>query len=113
MSYIMEYFMKNRRMKNEEIYEKINDYTLSVVTDFGRMYSADPELRRIFNFRAQQVTTIYSMRYSQTVSSNMHIQNFSEFDSLDEVEQMRKKLLEMNGTPPLVGEPLRRMPGKP
>jgi hypothetical protein len=100
-------------MADSEIYEKLNDYTLSVTLDFERQDRADPELRRIFNFRARQVTSIYSMWYGASVTSSMHVQNFSELDSLEEVELMRKKLLDMHGNPPSAGELARRMPGKP
>jgi hypothetical protein len=87
-------------MANEEIYEKLNDYTLSVTNDFERQERADPELRRIFNFKAQQVTTIFSQWYSSSVSNSMAIQKFSELDSLEEVELMRSKLKELGGDPP-------------
>lgn len=100
-------------MANKEVYEKINDYTLSVVLDFSRQSGADPELRRIFNFRAQQVTSIYSMWYGAAVTSSMHIQNFSDIDSADEVEQMRLRLVELGGRPPSVSDRLKSMPGKP
>lgn len=83
-----------------EIYSKLNDYTLSVVTDFVRQDQADPELRRIFNFKARQITTIYSMWYSHAVTSNMETQKFSELDSLDEVAEMREKLIKLGGKPP-------------
>ena|SRR6218665_243764 len=86
--------------ENPEIFEKLNDYTLSVVNDFGRMHKADPELRRIFNFAAQDVTTIYSMWYSAAVSSSMNVQKFSELDSLGEVQMMHAKLRELGGHPP-------------
>lgn len=97
--------------ENPETFEKLNDYTLSVTTDFGRMHKADPELRRIFNFAAQDITTIYSMWYSTAVSASLHVQKFSELDSLDEVEMMHAKLCEMGGKPPALpqGEKL----GKP
>lgn len=83
-----------------EIYSKINDYTLSVVIDFTRQDQADPELRRIFNFKARQVTTIYSMWYRDGLTSNMEMQNFSALDSLDEVVEMREKLIQLGGKPP-------------
>lgn len=86
--------------KNEEVFEKLNDYTLSVVNDFGRMGKADPELRRIFNFKARQVTSIYTMWYSTAISTNMQVQKFSDLDSLDEVKDMHKKLCELGGNPP-------------
>ena len=65
-----------------EIYSKINDYTLSVVVDFTRQAQADPELRRIFNFKSRQITTIYSMWYRDGLTSNMETQNFSALDSI-------------------------------
>lgn len=89
---------------NPEIFEKLNDYTLSVTTDFGRQSSADPELRRIFNFRARQVTTIFSQWYGAGVANTMDVKNFSQLDSLDEVEYMRQKLRDLGGNPPAVIE---------
>ena len=83
-----------------EIYSKINDYTLSVVTDFTRQDGADPELRRIFNFKARQITAIYSMWYGHGVTSNMETQKFSDLDSLEEVAEMREKLIHLGGHPP-------------
>lgn len=86
--------------ENTEVFEKLNDYTLSVVNDFARQNGANPELRRIFNFAAQNITTIYSMWYGYAVTSNMHSEKFSELDSLDEVARMHEKLREMKGNPP-------------
>lgn len=88
-----------------EIYSKINDYTLSVVVDFTRQRQADPELRRIFNFKARQVTSIYSMWYNSSVTSNMETQSFSTLDSLDEVAEMREKLIQLGGNPPALTPP--------
>lgn len=90
--------------ENPEIFEKLNDYTLSVTTDFHRQASADPELRRIFNFKARQVTTIFSQWYSHSVGNAMDVKNFSQLDSLEEVEFMRQKLRELGGNPPSVIE---------
>lgn len=87
-------------MENEEIFEKLNDYTLSVVNDFARHSEIDPELRRIFNFKAQQVTSIYAQWRGTAVSGAMDIRNFSDLDSLDEVQSMHAKLIEMEGNPP-------------
>lgn len=86
--------------ENTEVFEKLNDYTLSVTNDFARQKGADPELRRIFNFKARQVTNIYSMWYGASVTTSMTIQKFSELDSLDEVTAMHRKLCEMQGNPP-------------
>ena len=91
-------------MENPEHFEKLNDYTLSVTTDFERQAQADPELRRIFNFKARQVTTIFSQWYGSGVSNTMDVKNFSQLDSLEEVELMRRKLRELGGNPPAVIE---------
>jgi len=91
-------------MENPEIFEKLNDYTLSVTNDFERQEQADPELRRIFNFKARQVTTIFSQWYSAGVANNMDVKNFSQLDSLEEVELMRRKLIDLGGNPPSVVE---------
>lgn len=96
---------------NDEIFEKLNDYTLSVVNDFSRQSKADPELRRVFNFAAQNITTIYSMWYGHALSSNIHVQNFSDLDSLDEVARMHEQLRKMEGHPPPL--PVRDSNGKP
>jgi hypothetical protein len=94
-----------------EIYSKLNDYTLSVVNDFRRMEQADPELRRIFNFKARQVTTIYTMWYCAALTSNMETQKFNDLDSLDEVIEMREKLIRLGGNPPEIERPAHH--GKP
>ncbi len=91
---------KDPPAENKEVFEKLNDYTLSVVNDFTRMAQADPELRRIFNFKARQVINIYSMWYSNGIGTQMQVQKFSELDSLDEVKDMHRKLCEMGGNPP-------------
>ncbi|MCC7037463.1 MAG: hypothetical protein IT560_09185 [Alphaproteobacteria bacterium] len=105
-------------MEDAEIYEKLNDYTLSAVSDFGRQSGADPELRRIFNFKARQVTNIFSQWYSASVSNSMVIQKFSELDSLDEVADMHQKLRDLGGNPPpleqdTLGKPARSVPLRP
>jgi hypothetical protein len=103
-------------MDNTETFEKLNDYTLSVATAFSIHSSADPLLRRIFNFNARQVTEIYSMWYGEGTSSSMQSRNFSDFDSQDEIALMHKKLREMGGHPPALDgllKPLRKQGLKP
>lgn len=101
-------------MADNEVYEKINEYTLSAVTDFSRQSGADPELRRIFNFKARQVTNIYSQWYGSAVSNSMVIQKFSELDSLDEVAEMHKRLRDKGGKPPpLEQDNLGKSPARP
>jgi hypothetical protein len=96
-------------MPNQEHYEKLNDYTLSVTNDFDRQSGADPELRRIFNFKARQITSIFSQYSGGGVSNTMTVQNFSDLDSLAEVELMHQKLKEQGGAPPDLSE----KPAKP
>jgi hypothetical protein len=105
-----------KQEKNEEVFEKLNDYTISATNDFNRQGEADPELRRIFNFKARQVTNIYSMWYCSGTTSSMQVQKFSELDSLDEVKDMHKKLCEMGGDPPGLPDilaPVTKPQGKP
>jgi hypothetical protein len=90
--------------ENPEIFEKLNDYTLSVTNDFERQAQADRELRRIFNFKARQVTTIFSQWFGHAVSNTMDVKNFSQLDSLEEVELMRRKLIDLGGRPPVTIE---------
>lgn len=85
---------------NQEVFEVLNSYTISHTHDFGRNHKADPELRRIFNFAAQDITSIYSMWYGSAVTSTMQVQKFSELDSLDEARIMHSKLRELGGNPP-------------
>lgn len=100
-------------MPNTEVYEKLNDYTISVTSDFERQSGADPELRRIFNFKARQVTTIFSQWASNAVANSVTIQKFSELDSLEEAELMWKKLKDMGGSPPELTPSLPKTPFKP
>ena len=97
--------------ENPETFEKLNDYTLSVRTNFSHQAESDPVLRRIFNFRAAQITEIYSVWYSEAVSTSMLQTRFSDLDSQDEVELMRDKLRALGGKPPDSAPP-RSLPGK-
>ncbi len=96
-------------MPNNEAYEKLNDYTLSVINDFDRQSGADPELRRIFNFKARHITSIFSQYSGSGVANAMLVQNFSDLDSLEEVELMHQKLKAQGGNPPDLAE----KPAKP
>ena len=87
-------------MADTEVYEKMNDYTLSAMTEFSAQSGSDPMLRRIFNFKARQITNIYSQWYGASVSNSMLIQKFSDLDSLDEVADMHKRLRDKGGNPP-------------
>ncbi|MBI1214456.1 MAG: hypothetical protein GC185_01395 [Alphaproteobacteria bacterium] len=92
-----------------EQFEMLNDYTLAVSTVFSLQSRADPTLRRVFNFRARQVTEIYSMWYSQSVTSSMQSKNFSDYDSADEILLMHKKLVDMGGRPPALDDMLKTL----
>lgn len=100
-------------------YTKDNDYTLSAVTRL----EPGGTLQRIFNFAAEEVTTIlrdalersdrieqYSYQSSggNAVSTSVGValavdvkmKNFSAFDSQAEIDLMREKLIELGGKPP-------------
>lgn len=104
----------------EEKFQKLNDYTLQVSVDMSPK-PKDTEnydlkeraaLRRIFNFRSAQVTTIMQQsgfiasEYSSeggagiTATSQMSIQNFDDVQSQLEIDFMHQKLKELGGKPP-------------
>lgn len=71
--------------------------SLSSQSNFAR------SLTRVFNFQSRQVTTIYNdwivTSSGSSVSSQMHVQNFSEVESQDEIRAMHRKLKEQGGDP--------------
>lgn len=84
-------------------YKKLNPYTLAVDVDL----SADGKLTTIFNFMSKQVTTIYTGKIDHVVglgaaalTSQMVEKPFSAFDSKEEIQNMREKLIGMDGNPP-------------
>jgi hypothetical protein len=99
-----------------EEFIKENDHTLAVVNEETvnhRNISSGGKwgtsLKKTFNFESAQVTTLYRewIYYgsgyhdaSAALTSQMHIQNFSDFDSKAEIERMRAKLKELGGNPP-------------
>lgn len=83
----------------QKSYEKLNDHTVSVVIDYGRVEDAKLELRRVFDFRTQQVTTIYSVWVGASVTTVTNVQNFRDLGP-EEIEEMRKKLHELGGVQP-------------
>jgi hypothetical protein len=101
--------MEKDQRTDSEYAARVNDYTLRVTTDFGRQTSADPELTRIFNFRARSITHIFSQWGTQAVGNSMLIERFSDLDSLDEVALMHAKLVELGGKPPALDDITRRM----
>jgi hypothetical protein len=106
-------------------YTKLDDNTLQAVSDLDIPGGGDwgkPTLRRIFNFKARQVTTLYerggTKLYWQPVNSNysaaeayaaaltsaMQVQNFRDFESRDEIEEMHARLVAAQGKPPSLDE---------
>lgn len=121
----------------QETFKKLNDYTLEVVQPLSDAYLApgsfktpsDYRLTRIFNFGTGQVTTLarhfaavasneYSSHTSSGIASSvqMTVQDFADLPSTFEVEQMHKKLTELDGNPPALDTVLtdrKNMAGKP
>jgi len=89
-------------------YTKDNDYTLRVQDDYSSKDHYFRGLTRVFNFKAAQVTTIYNEWIAgsagNTVTSQMHVQNFDEIQSQSEIREMRDKLVELGGSPPPLEE---------
>ena len=102
-----------------ETFIRENDYSLSVIQETeetlnGRSYYATKQkfsLKRTFNFLSAQVTTLAresiispsSSSSDATLSSlsmQMIIQNFSDFESKEEIRLMHEKLKELGGKPP-------------
>ena len=88
----------------DEKFEKINDYTLSVKTELGNNANWSHGITRLFNFKAAQVTTIFrewiSGSSGPSVTSQMHVQNFGDVESQDEIRDMRARLIDQGGNPP-------------
>ncbi len=104
-----------------ETYKKLNDYTLEVMQSLSDAHfspgnfktPSDYRLTRIFNFGTGQITTlarhfaiVASSEFSSHTSSGaassvqMSVQDFATLPSTYEVEQMHKKLTELEGNPP-------------
>lgn len=104
-------------------YTKQNPYTLLATDEVP----GGGTLSRYFNFAAEQVTTIFrekaelqdsvktyqsaggnAVAASVALTSQIHIQKFSEFDSTAEIELMHAELVRRGGKPPSLNE----LPGK-
>jgi hypothetical protein len=103
-----------------EKFKVLNDYTLQVSVDMSPKphrpesyeLTETAALRRIFNFRSAQVTTIMQQSayiasdYSSeggagvTAASQMSVQNFDDIQSQLEIEFMHAQLKKMGGNPP-------------
>lgn len=88
-----------------EEFAKANDYTLVVSQVYATEKLSKPTLTKVFNFASQEVSTYYERGYAKdgmgvgfTVANSS--KNFSELDSLAEVELMRAKLIALGGRPP-------------
>ncbi|MEZ0224072.1 MAG: hypothetical protein ACAH83_05935 [Alphaproteobacteria bacterium] len=102
-------------------YRKEDDYTLMVTN----VLPSGGIICRIFNFASRQITTVFSEKSevqgdlrayghdggvsaarAVALTSQMQVQKFSELDSLEEVNLMRRELMIRGGKPPGVSETL-------
>lgn len=110
-------------------YRKLADDVISASYDLTEEKDwGGPRLRRIFNFTAQQVVTLYerggtqeytipkgseygsnSTGRSVAVTSAMQVQNFDELPNQDDIAAMHGKLKELNGKPPALDAILGRL----
>lgn len=94
-------------MKEKE-YEKLDDQTLAVSQDVSALTndSTHRYLRRIFNFRAKSVTTIYETRCGgSSTSPTLSERSFSEIDGKGALQDAFDKLVELGGNPDPLQEP--------
>lgn len=91
-----------------EIFTLQNDYTLQADNPLGGNANHYWGITRLFNFKAQQVTTLYrewiSFSSGSTVTSQMSTQSFDEIPTKDELRDMHAKLQELGGKPPSLEE---------
>ena len=89
-----------------ETFEALNDYTLGTTVTLGSTSSWARGITRLFNFKAQQVTTVsfewMSNSNGNAVANTTSVQNFADVESKDEIRAMHAKLLELNGKPPAI-----------
>ena len=104
-------------------YQKEDDYTLLATNTLP----TGGTVSRLFNFAAQQVTTIFrekaemekdvityasnggnAVARAVALTSQMQVQKFSELDSLAELEILRAELVKRGGHPPELGETLNK-----
>jgi hypothetical protein len=113
-------------------YRKIDEVTLqasSSLADAEAQWGA-PRLRRIFNFRARQVISIYERGgtqdfqipdghyssktgYTAAVTSAMQVQNFRDIEGDGEIAAMHAELVRLGGSPPALDDILPRLAKKP
>ncbi len=113
-------------------FKKLDEYTLQVLTPLNETGDewGGARLRRIFNFKAREVTTLYerggkvdfkipgSSQYVKepasavALTSAMGQRNFSDFDSMDEVIAMHAKLKTLGGMPPSIDDLVTSLPKK-
>ena len=110
-------------------YKKLDDFTLQSIVSLAESTGewGAPRLRKIFNFRAREVITIYERGgiqdftipgsgsyssktgYSAAVTSAMSSRNFADYETPDELVAMRQELVQRGGKPPALDV---QMPGK-
>ena len=110
-------------------FTKLDDYTLKATNSLSNDWGA-PRLSRIFNFKAQQVTTLYERGglkdfeipdahygtktgYTAAVAGAIQIQNFRDIENDAEIAEMHAKLVELKGAPPALEDILPRLGKKP
>lgn len=111
-------------------YRKLNDYTLKATESLSENDEewGAPRLSRIFNFKSQQVTTLYERGgikeyriprggssystetgYTAAVTGSFQIQNFSDIEGDEEIVTMHRILVEKGGKPPSLENALPRL----
>lgn len=110
-------------------YKKLADDVISASYDLAEEKDwGAPRLRRIFNFTAQQVVTLYerggtesytipagsnygssSKGYSAAVTSAMQVQNFDDLPNQDDIAAMHGQLKKLGGKPPALDTILGRL----
>jgi hypothetical protein len=104
-------------------FKKLDDVTLQATETLGEKPHdwGSPQLRRIFNFRSRQVTTIYERGglqsfnlprgsynnetgYAAAVTSSMQVQNFRDIEGQEEIAFMHEKLVKLGGRPPALDD---------
>lgn len=110
-------------------YKKLADDVISASYDLAEEKDwGAPRLRRIFNFTAQQVVTLYerggklsydipqgynygsgTTGYNAAVTSSMQVQNFDDLPNQDDIAAMHGQLKELGGKPPALDTILGRL----
>ena len=110
-----------------EKFNKENDYIVSLTLESESTsqdsFKRTAQIKKIFNFLSAQVITIYTESMGQergyntggsdSVSTQMVVQNFSDLDSIAEIEMMHRKLKSLGRSPPALEKIVRYPLSKP